>query len=277
MLPLPFLLESLSLPPLLSPSSALAWSEVAVESAFSHGPHIALWRPKGAWVALGISQKPGLEADVDAMQQDGVGLVRRQSGGGAVLLYEGVLCWEAWAGFDEIEKRQHDGNGIRQTYRLLSKPVIEGLVSLGVNVGHAGICDISSNAEGNAFPRKIAGTAQLRKKNRALVHGSLLVSPDMALLGKYLKHPSDQPEYRRDRSHRDFCTSVARILEWKDGVENLMALVAEKIIEAAYYDRWLVLSAGDVSGDEEAGRRICELEQKKYCSHDWNWEKKRLL
>lgn len=264
--------------PLLTPASALAWSEAAVDGwTGQRGPCIGLWRPRGVTVAIGIGQTPEVEADAGAMRRDGVSLLRRQSGGGAVLLYDGVLCWEAWAGFEELEKRQHDGSGIRQTYRALCRPVIEGLSSVGLNVFHAGICDISYR-DGNASPQKIAGSAQLRRRDRALVHGSLLVCPDLELLEKYLRQPSDQPEYRQNRTHEEFCTSVARLLEWRGGGEELIGMVAQKIAGAARNDGWQICAVGsEAPGDGKIKERADTLEQEKYCLHEWNWEKKRLL
>ncbi|MCC8116632.1 MAG: hypothetical protein LIP18_05695, partial [Planctomycetes bacterium] len=81
------------LPPLLPPQTVLAWSEALLDETSPDRPILALWRPAGKNVAIGISQDPERELEVAALRRDGVGLVRRQSGGGAVLLFPGVLCW----------------------------------------------------------------------------------------------------------------------------------------------------------------------------------------
>ncbi len=246
------------------PARVLAWSEARVDEP-GDGVSIALWLPQGVTVAIGLAQKPAVEADVDAMRDDNVGLVRRQSGGGAVLLYPGVLCWEAWADLTEIERRQEGGSGIRQSYAALSKPVVAGLATLGIKAFHAGICDVSVATD--AGVRKLAGTAQLRRRDRALVHGSLLVTADVTTLSRYLRFPSEQPDYRQGRDHADFCTTVAATAPEACG-PHFMRCVAGAIVSAALADGWRAYTPPEAL-DEAAAIHY----RGKYGQRGWNWEK----
>lgn len=255
-------------PAMREPASALAWSEARVDEPGGEGVSMALWLPEGTTVALGLGQSPEKEADAEALARDGVGLVRRQSGGGAVLLFEGVLCWEAWADLGEVERIHPGGSGIRQCYAALSKPVVDGLARLGIEAFHAGICDVSVRVPGEERARKLAGTAQLRRRDRVLVHGSLLVSADVGLLSRYLRFPSEQPDYRQGREHGDFCTTVARLIE--PGAEGtvFMRRVAGAIASTALADGWRVLTPpARLDAAAEA------LLAGKYGSRGWNWEK----
>ncbi|MCD8351222.1 MAG: hypothetical protein LUC93_11500 [Planctomycetaceae bacterium] len=248
------------------PARVLAWSEARVDEP-GDGVSIALWLPQGVTVAVGLAQVPAVEADVEAMRDENVGLVRRQSGGGAVLLYPGVLCWEAWADLAEIEQRQEGGSGIRQSYAVLSKPVVMGLASLGIQAFHAGICDISVTTDKGV--RKLAGTAQLRRRERALVHGSLLVTADVTTLSRYLRFPSEQPDYRQGRDHADFCTTVAAMAP--DGCgPNFMRTVAGAIVSAALAEGWKTCTPPEAL-DEAASVHY----QSKYGQRAWNWDKVR--
>lgn len=245
-----------------TPASVLAWSESRVDEAAGTpgaAPSIALWLPEGVTAAIGIGQTPEAELDVDAMRRDGAGLVRRQSGGGAVLLYPGVLCWEAWADTDAIAKitggTGGDGAGIRPSYAALSLPVIRALAGMGIAAFHAGICDISTQAPGWPRPRKLAGTAQLRRKRNVLVHGSLLVNPDLAVLSRYLKFPSEQPDYREGRAHGDFCASVAELAACDTGS------MAQAIVREAEIMGWRVMTPP--SGFDGG----------KYSRDAWNWNR----
>lgn len=56
--------------------------------------------------------------------------------------------------------------------------------------------------------RKIAGSSLRLWKERLLFQIAVLVETDIALLERYLRHPSREPDYRRGRSHRDFVTSL---------------------------------------------------------------------
>lgn len=260
------------LSPMLPPASVLAWSEARVDEPEERGPCIAFWRPKGMSVAIGISQDPMVELDVDAVRRDSIGLIRRQSGGGAVLLYPGVLCWEAWAGFEEIGRLSADGHGIRPTYRALCRPLVDALTTLGCAAFHAGICDISCSVSGLPA-RKLAGTAQMRRKDMALVHGSLLVNPDMEVLAKYLRFPSSQPDYRANRTHRDFCVSLAEFMENARMPQggSLMDRVVCLAAARAEEDGWRVLVPEECDNDTRART----LARDKYGAAAWNWERKR--
>lgn len=252
-----------------SPASVLGWSEARVDENASRGPSIALWVPEGTRVAIGIGQKPEVELDADAMEWDGVGLIRRQSGGGAVLLYPGVLCWEAWTSKQQLEKNAGpEGSDIRQAYAALCRPVVMGLHLLDIEAFHAGICDVSTHPAGMENPRKLAGTAQLRRRDMVLVHGSLLVSPDLELLSRYLKFPSEQPEYRRNRSHRDFCVTVSELLRTPHAGPPLISRVAGAIVTAAQLEGWETFTPPECL-DPAAEK----LKMEKYSSADWNWKK----
>lgn len=236
----------------------MAWSETLFERVPPGRPAFALWRPKGAAVAIGVSQSAETDVLPEAIRRDGVALVRRPSGGGSVVLCEGVLCWEAWADQEDI------GGGIHAAYEALSKPVVQGLRDLGVPASRAGVSDIvvADPATGHAacVRRKLAGTAQLRRRAKVLVHGSLLVNADLALLSRYLPQPAKAPDYRAGRGHGAFCANVGRP----------MAVVGRAIGGAAESLGWRIMEPPEAMPPE-----IEDLAQRKYYSPDWNWRKKR--
>jgi lipoate-protein ligase A len=55
---------------------------------------------------------------------------------------------------------------------------------------------------------KLSGNSQRRKKNWLLFHGTFLLSADLELMEELLPLPSRQPEYRRQRTHREFLTCL---------------------------------------------------------------------
>lgn len=255
-------------PPFRDPPLALAWSEDLANAGGLDRPALALWRPEGVYAALGLAQDPARELALDPDGRLGIPVVRRQSGGGAVLLYPGVLCWEALTPMDAIDAALGENAGIRGAYDFLSRPVTEGLGRLGVAAFRAGISDLSTTCPDGQI-RKIAGTAQSRKRDTVLVHGALLVGADVAEMGKYLSFPSAQPDYRRDRSHRDFCVSIAQLpaAAGVDG-ETLMARVAEAVRAALATAGWTETDLPEALSGEAA-----LLENEKYRNDDWNWRK----
>ncbi|MCC8167318.1 MAG: lipoate--protein ligase family protein, partial [Planctomycetes bacterium] len=247
----------------------LAWSEALLDDAPSDRPLLALWRPAGKSVAIGISQSPERELDVAALQRDGVELVRRQSGGGAVLLFGGVLCWEALARMDVMDRM--GGSGIRESYRVLCRPVVNALQAMGIDAFHAGVCDISCTTGPDHPVYKLAGTAQLRRRGMALVHGSLLVTADVSELGRYLRQPSEEPDYRAGRGHDDFCRTVADRVGAGDGGAT-DADVFRRVVAA------IVAAAGRLGFDlatppSSLNPTATRLLEEKYRKDDWNWRR----
>ena len=57
--------------------------------------------------------------------------------------------------------------------------------------------------------RKFGGSAQRRLKSWFMVHCSILYDFPIERIGRYLKMPRRQPEYRAGRSHGDFLVNLA--------------------------------------------------------------------
>src|SRR5260221_503454 len=58
-----------------------------------------------------------------------------------------------------------------------------------------------------------AAGPQQRKRTPLLQHGTLLYDSDADQAGRYLRLPPRQPEYRRQRSHRDFMANMPATAE----------------------------------------------------------------
>lgn len=189
--------DSKALAPLISPARALAWSEARADEGVETVT-ACLWQPKGVTAVLGLSQNAEAELRLELLRADCVPVLRRSSGGGAVVLTGGVLCFEAVAPLR--------GLGIREAFAALTAPLLETLRGLGVPAELAGVSDLAAGG------RKLAGCAQLRRKTAVLVHCSLLVNADLDLFEKYLLPPTQQPEYRAGRSHAEFCANLAEFV-----------------------------------------------------------------
>jgi Lipoate-protein ligase A len=256
------------------PAVALAWSESFANASKVETPVFSMWLPTGISAALGLSQKPENELVLGPDGSYPIGLIRRQSGGGAVLLYQGVVCWEAFASIGMIENVYGKDAGIRSAYDFLSMPVVDGLKKIGLSAFRAGISDLSVRAANDAgeIVRKIAGTAQYRRRENVLVHGALLVHADIDEMSRYLSFPSSQPDYRADRSHRDFCISIAELLKTPAGGEDvLMEKVSTSILAAAEAGGWDCKAIPEDPDDET--QRLAQL---KYRNPEWNWKKVRV-
>lgn len=182
--------------------------EALLESVIAGGPPVVrfyTWRP--ATLSLGVNQ-PLREVDPEECERRGFGLVRRLTGGRAVL-HQHELTYSVIA-------RENDprvSGGVIESYRKISAALVEGLRSLGVDVslaapskamfrsmvaarrtGVAGgelaesvevdssygaVCfDVASAYEATVGGRKLVGSAQARRGGAILQHGSILLDID---------------------------------------------------------------------------------------------------
>ncbi len=242
----------------LTTEEALAYTESLAISGVDE-PTVLIWHESHSAAALGISQKAERELNLQAIEHDKVRIVRRQSGGGAVILNPDVLCFEVIAPL----AADTDTLTIRESFTRYTEPLVAVLQNQGLAADVSGISDITVSCNGSA--RKIAGCAQLRKKSALVVHASILVTLEPELLEKYLNFPSDVPDYRHGRSHRDFCITLA------DLIPEINPLTLSKLLNAEFSRRnWKIIQP-PLQFTELAS----ELLNKKYRSSSWNIERTR--
>ena len=133
----------------------------------------------------------------DRARRDGIPLLRRRGGGGTVLLAPGQLVLALVAAVDSPYRNREHLCGINAW-------VTDALTELGVSgVRPRGICDLAIDG------RKILGASLFRRRTVLFYQSSLLVCCDLTLFGRYLRHPSREPDYRAQRAHAAFCTTLA--------------------------------------------------------------------
>jgi lipoate-protein ligase A len=152
------------------------------------------WEPPT--VSIGRSQKPGDELDLEACSARGFGVVRRPTGGRAVL-HAGELTYSVVGPAGEPPL----GISIAETYESIAEGLLEALSRLGVQARLATVAT-ASRARGEAAPpcfasagrfevvvggRKLIGSAQRRSGASVLQHGSLLMDGTHAGLADVMK------------------------------------------------------------------------------------------
>ena len=163
------------------------------------GPEVLrLWEWQRPAVVLGSAGRLVEDVEVHACRQDAVPIGRRASGGGTVLLASGCLCFSLVLAYDRSPALQD----IRPSYRYILERLADGLAGLLPELAPAGTSDLPAGGQ------KFSGDSQQRKRSYLLHHGTLLYDFDLSLLSRYLRIPSRQPDYRRNRAHADFLTSL---------------------------------------------------------------------
>ena len=148
-------------------------------------------------VVLGRTTSLSLDINVAECNRDGVPILRRKGGGGAVFLARGV--WVITACYANFKK----GINIPLVLENIALEIAHSLEQItNVRITLRGMGDLCIG------DRKILGSSLYNGRGAILYQGSLLVDNDLSLISKFLKHPSKEPEYRGGRSHEEFITNL---------------------------------------------------------------------
>jgi lipoate-protein ligase A len=159
------------------------------------GEVLRVWEWPELAVVLGSGCRLAEDVDESACAADGVPVLRRSSGGGTVLLGPGCLLYTLVLD----QERDPALTQIQSSYRHILGRVA---AALGSEVEQEGISDLALGG------RKFSGNAQQRKRRHLLHHGTLLYAFDLGRVGRYLRPPPRQPEYRAGRPHADFLLNL---------------------------------------------------------------------
>jgi lipoate-protein ligase A len=157
------------------------------------------------------------ECVVHRCDEDGVPIFERRGGGGTVVLAPGMVV--------TLVVGERAGLAPTACFNRIHDAMIALLEQAGVRgIVRSGISDLAIGS------RKILGSS-LYMGNRPpyfYYQSSLLVNHDPALFDRYLHHPPREPEYRRRRQHREFCTSLA-IEGYRVDVASIAGIFSEHL------------------------------------------------
>lgn len=131
-------------------------------------PTFYLWRNQSC-VVIGKNQNPWKECYISKMEEDGVDLVRRHSGGGAVYQDFGNSIFTFL-----MPKNKYD--------KIKNFSIIQNSMKKHFNID----VDVSGRNDLTVNSRKISGSAFKESKDRAIHHGTILLDLDLNALQKYL-------------------------------------------------------------------------------------------
>ncbi|EMJ53642.1 biotin/lipoate A/B protein ligase family protein [Leptospira interrogans serovar Valbuzzi str. Duyster] len=131
-------------------------------------------------------------------------IVRRASGGGTVVHHpDENLNFTFFISLDvkpELYK-------VKESYDYFLSLVLDALKRQTLGASFRGKSDLAVLE--NGLEKKISGNAQFRKRGAVVHHGTLILKPSLIeRVSKLLKHPPEEPEYRKNRKHSDFVTSL---------------------------------------------------------------------
>jgi lipoate---protein ligase len=202
-------------------------------------------------IIIGKNQNTIEEINTDYVEGNGIHVVRRLSGGGAVYHDLGNL------NFSFITK--DDGESFHN-FKKFTDPVVEALRELGVQAELSGRNDIV--VEG----RKISGNAQFSTKGRMFSHGTLMLDSEIDHVVSALKVRKDKIESKGIKSIRSRVANISEFLTEKVTMEEFRSLLLEKIFGGKEHVNEYVLTEND-------WKNIHELSLQRYQNWDWNYGK----
>jgi lipoate---protein ligase len=196
------------------PGGATVNGDMLDEYRRSGVPVFRIYEPTALCAVLGAAGKPEQDLLLDALEKDGVPWMRRRGGGGTVVLGPGQVVL---AVVTEVASPFRN----REYAAAINSWIVEALRRLSVTGVHEeGISDLAVGE------KKIVGTSIYRTRLVLFYQASLLVSNDISLFTRYLAMPVKVPEYRRGRTHEEFCTTLAR-----EGYKGSTAAVLDALRE----------------------------------------------
>jgi lipoate-protein ligase A len=163
------------------------------------------WHPP--CLSLGRNQ-PLADVDMAACRTAGVEVVRRPTGGRAILHTDELTYSVAL-----LQTDPRAAGGILESYRHLSEGLLSGLHRLGVQAMQAvgqrhpaddltAVCfETPSDYEITVGGRKLVGSAQWRARGGVLQHGSLPLGGDISRIVAFLHLPDIEREAQRQAVH----------------------------------------------------------------------------
>ena len=197
------------------------------------------WQPP--CLSVGYAQQVGRSLDLEACQAMGYDVVRRPTGGRAVLHIDELTY--------SVTLSQSDGRvsgGVVPSYRRLSEGLVAGLRQLGVEAtqvqpvlhslgeGHTPVCfDAPSHFEITVEKKKLVGSAQVRRRGVVLQHGALPLQGDPARIVSLLRLSSEERRTRLMARLTTMSTTLAqaagRMVSFDEAVQALTAGFAEAL------------------------------------------------
>jgi lipoate-protein ligase A len=236
---------------LSTPAENLALDEALLDAAemdaeSSSGPDagsgeiLRLWEATAPLVVIGRSSRIDEEVDRAACTRLGVPILRRSSGGAAIVAGPGCLMYAVVLSFDIRPQLR----AIDVAHQFVLGRLAAALAEFLPTAEQRGTSDLA------VAERKFSGNSLRVKRNHLLYHGTLLYDFPLDLISTCLRTPPRQPDYRERRTHRDFINNIPATSE------QLRTSIATAFSAANITSQWPT-------------ERTAKLAKEKYASDAW--------
>ncbi len=232
---------------LSTPAENIALDEALLEEAEASGTPgevLRLWEPEQPIVVVGRGSQLDQEVNQPACHERGVPILRRASGGAAIVTAPGCLMYAVVLSYALRPALR----SLDEAHRFVLETTLGGLRPLVPHVSRQGTSDLTLG------PLKFSGNSVRCKREHLLYHGTLLYDFPLPLVSQCLTMPPRQPDYRQNRPHDAF-------------VANLPLTAAQ--LRTALIHAWQAVP----DDDDWPRERVRQLVETRYGQHAWNFQR----
>ena len=195
---------------------------------------IVLLTPGSPYVCIGFHQQLEREIDVAFCARQGIPVVRREVGGGAVYLDSNQLFVQWVMRPDALPL------SVERRFELFARPLVGTYDELGIRAAFRPVNDI------HVAGRKIGGTGAARIGEAEVVVGNFLFDFDTETMARVLTAPTEKFRDKLHRSLREYMTSMKRELGTVPDPALVKAIYVRRCSEVLGQE----LVRGDLTSDE---------------------------
>jgi lipoate---protein ligase len=184
------------------PEENIACDEALLDLAIDGlgGECLRFWEPQSYFVVVGYTNEVRREVNIVECAAAGIPILRRCSGGGAVLQGPGCLNYALILNIDSdpaLDTVTGSNTFILGHHAHALRPVLPAIPE---QRGHTDLV---------LHDRKFSGNSQRRKGRHLLFHGTFLYDFELEQIARFLSPPSIAPVYRRGRPHGSFVANLS--------------------------------------------------------------------
>ncbi len=229
------------------PEYNLALEEYVFSRMSRENEYLLLWQNDNA-VIIGRHQNTAAEIDPKYVNEHGIRVVRRMSGGGAVYHDLGNLNFSFIVDAD---------NGAQVDLRRFCLRIANALCALGLDAQVDGRNDILANG------CKISGNAQYVRDGRIMHHGTLLFDSDLTVLTQALRPDPEKIKAKGVASVRSRVANIRDLLPTDMTLAQFRAHLAQYLLRDVPHSRYCL------TADECAA--VEALRAARYGTWEWNY------
>ena len=200
-------------------------------------------------IIIGKNQNTIEEVNQPYIDEHGIDVVRRISGGGAVYHDTGNL------NFSFVT--DDDGNSFHN-FKKFTEPIVEALQSLGVDADMSGRNDIQVGSA------KISGNAMVKVKDRMFSHGTLMLNSELNEVQNALKVNPAKIKSKGIKSVRSRVANISEFLDEPLDIDRFKEIILKTIFGEATQVEEYILTDDD-------WKKIEQLSNEKYRTWEWNY------